>query len=45
MHFWIHIEFTKILGQFTQKRIFIDLFMKYYFIFVNYNNLFEYIIE
>jgi hypothetical protein len=51
MHFWIHIEFTNILGQFTPKKIFIDLFMKYYFIyivnfiFVNYNNLFEYIIE
>jgi hypothetical protein len=30
MHFWVHIEFTKILGQFKQF-FFVDLFMKYYF--------------
>jgi len=27
MHFWIHIEFTKIFSQFKQK-FFVDLFMK-----------------
>jgi Tfp pilus assembly ATPase PilU len=26
MHFWIDIEFTKILGQFKQKKV-VDLFM------------------
>jgi hypothetical protein len=45
MHFWIHIEFTKILSQFKQKKI-VDLSMKCYLkfflfyianlIFVNY---------
>jgi hypothetical protein len=45
----------KILGQFKQKKIFVDLFMKCYlnfifsyvvnFTFVNYNNFFEYMIE
>jgi hypothetical protein len=32
MHFWIHIEFTKILGQFKPKKI-VDLFMRCYFKF------------
>jgi len=53
MHFKIHIEFIKILGQFKQKDIcwFIHkmLFKGFFNIvnltFVNYNNLFEYIIE
>jgi hypothetical protein len=30
MHFWIHIEFTKIFSQFKPKT-FVDLFMKCYF--------------
>jgi hypothetical protein len=54
MHFWIHIEFTKILSQFKQKKI-VDLSMKCYFkfflfytanlIFVNYKKEIEYIIN
>jgi hypothetical protein len=52
MHFWIDIEFTKILGQFKPIK-FIDLFMIYnsnFFnlldsIFVPYNFFFEYNID
>jgi hypothetical protein len=53
MHFKIHIKFTKILGQF---KIYIYLYIYLWnvilsffsivnLIFVNYNNVFEYIIE
>jgi hypothetical protein len=54
MNFWIHIEFTKVVGQFRQKDlIFFFLWngiLSYFFnivnfIFVDYNTFFEYIIE
>jgi hypothetical protein len=53
MHFWIDIEFIKILGRFKQKK-FVDLFMKWNLklvfnlldlFFVNCNYFFEYIID
>jgi hypothetical protein len=36
MHLWIHIEFTKILGQFKQKKI---CWFIHDFLIVNYNIL------
>jgi hypothetical protein len=52
--FWIHIEFTKTLGQLKWKAIFwfihemlvyVVFFNIVNLIFISYNNLFEYIIE